>query len=161
MGGDEGSLGDGPCIVAGFGFRFAARASVELDVLRAQHQRNIAGGPLEGTATGVFGDVVYYFTEGRTQAFAMGGVGVLNAMTTHQLPETLCTPTPTGAACGRTGRTIVIREDGNNIAWSGGAGVKIFVKPQVSLQPQLRMIFSEVTGVMGLSAASVALGYHW
>ena len=31
VGGDEGSLGHGACLVAGFGFRFAARASVEVD----------------------------------------------------------------------------------------------------------------------------------
>lgn len=83
VGGDEGSLGNGACLVAGFGFRFAARASVEVDLMRAQHERNIAGGPLEGTATGVFGDVVYRFAEGRTQVFVMGSAGLLSSKTTH------------------------------------------------------------------------------
>jgi hypothetical protein len=62
MGGDEGSLGNGPYVLGGVGFRLAARASVEVDVMRAQHEREIAGGPLEGTATGVFGNVVYHFS---------------------------------------------------------------------------------------------------
>jgi hypothetical protein len=87
VGGDEGSLGNGACFVGGIGFRVAARTSVEIDVIRAQHERDIAGGPLSGTATGVFGDV--------------------------------------------------------------------------SLRPQFRIVFSETTGVMGLTATSVAVGYHW
>jgi hypothetical protein len=80
VGGDEGSLGNGVYLVGGLGFRFAARASVEVDLMRAQHERNIAGGPLEGTA---------------------------------------------------------------------------------SLRPQSRLVFREATGVMGLAAASVVMGYHW
>ncbi len=148
VGGDEGSLGNGACLVGGFGFRFAARVSVELDLMRAQHERNIAGGPLEGTATGVFGDVVYYFAEGRTQVFVMGSAGLLSSKTTH-------TYSPSG------GPAITFRSEDNNFAWGGGAGVKIFLKPQLSLRPQVRLVFSEATGVMGLAAASVAMGYHW
>jgi Outer membrane protein beta-barrel domain len=148
VGGDEGSLGRGACVVAGVGFRFAGRASVEVDLMRAQHERNIAGGPLEGTATGVFGDVVYYFAEGRTQPFVMGSAGLLSSRTTH-------TYSPS------RGQTITFRSEENNVAWGGGAGVKIFLIPQLSLRPQFRIVFSEATGVMGLTAASVAVGYHW
>ena len=50
MGGDEGSLGSGFSVVAGFGYRVTSRLSLEIDLTRAQHDRNIAGGPLEGTA---------------------------------------------------------------------------------------------------------------
>jgi hypothetical protein len=148
MGGDEGSLGRGACWVAGFGFRFAARVSVEADLMRAQHERNIAGGPLEGTATGVFGDVVYHFAQGRTQVFVMGSAGLLSARTTH-------TYSPSG------GRAMTFRSEDNDFAWGGGAGVKTFLKPQLSLRPQFRIVFSEATGVMGLAAVSVAMGYHW
>jgi hypothetical protein len=148
VGGDEGSLGHGASLVAGFGFRFAARVSVEVDLMRTQHERNIAGGPLEGTATGVFGDVVYRFAEERTQVFVMGSAGLLSSRTTH-------TYSPSG------GPPITFRSEGNNFAWGAGAGVKIFLKPQLSLRPQFRMVFSEATGVMGLAAASVAIGYHW
>ena len=148
VGGDEGSLGKGACLVAGFGFRLAARASVEVDLMRAQHERNIAGGPLEGTATGVFGDVVYHLAEGRTQVFVLGSAGLLNSKTTH-------TYSPSGGAA------ITFRSEDNNFAWGGGAGVKIFLKPHLSLRPQFRIVFSEATGVMGLAAVSVAMGYHW
>jgi hypothetical protein len=148
MGGDEGSLGRGPCFVGGFGFRFAARVSVEMDVMRARHERTIAGGPLEGTATGAFGDVVYHFAEGRTQVFVMGGAGLLSSRTTH-------TYSPSG------GQTITFRSHDSNFAWGGGAGVKMFLTPHLSLRPQFRIVFSEATGVMGLTVTSVAMGYHW
>ena len=148
VGGDEGSLGNGACFVGGVGFRFAARASVEMDLIRAQHERDIAGGPLKGTATGVFGDVVYHLTEGRTQVFVMGSAGLLNSQTTH-------TYSPSG------GPATTFRSEDNNFAWGGGAGAKIFLKPQLSLRPQFRLVFSEATGVMGLAAASVAVSYHW
>lgn len=148
VGGDEGSRGNGPCFVGGFGFRFAARASVEVDLMRAQHERNIAGGPLEGTATGVFGNVVYHFGERRTQVFVMGSTDLLSSKTTH-----------TYSASG--GTAITFRSDDNNFAWGGGAGVKIFLKPRLSLRPQFRLVFSEATGVMGLAAATVAMGYQW
>jgi hypothetical protein len=147
MGSDEGSLGSGPALLAGIGFRFAARASIELDLLRAQHERNIAGGPLEGTATGVFGDLVYHFGEGRTQFFAIGSAGFLSSRTSHRLPF--------------SGGAQVIRSDQSDFAWGGGAGVKLYLKPRFSLRPQFRIVFSERTGVMGLVAASVVVGYHW
>jgi hypothetical protein len=35
------------------------------------------------------------------------------------------------------------------------------MKPQLSLRPQFRLVFREATGVMGLAAASVAVGFHW
>ena len=43
----------------------------------------------------------------------------------------------------------------------GGAGVKVFLKPQISLRPQFRLVFSEETGVMGQATGSVAVGFHW
>ncbi len=148
VGGDEGSLGNGACFVGGIGFRVAARTSVEIDVIRAQHERDIAGGPLSGTATGVFGDVLYHFAEGRTQFFVMGSAGLLSSRTTH-------TYSPSG------GPPETFRSEDTNFAWGGGVGAKIFLKPQLSLRPQFRIVFSETTGVMGLTATSVAVGYHW
>jgi hypothetical protein len=148
MGGDEGSLGHGASLVGGVGFRFAPRVSLEVDLMRAQHERSIAGGPLEGTATGVFGDVVYYFAEGRAQVFVMGSAGLLSSRTEH-------TFSPSG------GPPMTFRSQDDNFAWGGGAGVKIFVNPRLSLRPQFRLVFSEATGVMGLANTSVAIGYHW
>jgi hypothetical protein len=113
----------------------------------AQHERNIAGGPLEGTVTGVFGDVVYHFAEGRTQAFIMASAGLSSSKTTHTYP--------------RGGRTSTVESEDDSFAWGGGGGVKIFVTPQFSLRPQFRLVFSEATGVLGLAAGSVAIGYHW
>src|SRR5262245_37670382 len=61
VGGDEGSLGAGLCVVGGFGVRLSSKTSIETDVIRAEHERNIAGGPLEGSATGWYADLVYHF----------------------------------------------------------------------------------------------------
>jgi hypothetical protein len=53
------------------------------------------------------------------------------------------------------------RSDENDFAWGGGGGVKIFLTPRFSVRPQFRLVFTETTGVMGLAAGSVAIGYHW
>lgn len=145
IGGDEGSLGNGPCFVGGLGLRFGARASAELDLLRVQGGRREWYTSVKDV-TGVFVDVIYHFSEGRTQAFVMGSMGRLDYSRSVSQPGD---------------PAMVDRGDDNNFAWGAGAGVKVFLKPQLSLRPQLRMVFSEATGVMGLPAASVALGYHW
>jgi hypothetical protein len=115
--------------------------------MKAQHERDIAGGPLEGTATGILGNVVYRFSEGRTQLFVMGSVGLLRSETTHTYPF--------------NGTPTTFRSDENDFAWGGGGGVRIFLTPRFSLRPQFRQIFSEATGVIGLAAASIGIGYHW
>lgn len=147
VGGDEGSRGNGPAVLGGLGVRVAPRVSIELDVMRATHERDLAGGPLEGTATGAFGSVVYQVSRGRAQAFVMGSAGVLRSETTHTYPV--------------GGRPTTFRSDDSSFAWGGGGGVKLFVAPRLSLRPQVRMVFSESTGTMGLATASVGIGYHW
>jgi hypothetical protein len=147
MGGDEGSLGSGPSVVSGFSYRVTRRLSVEVDLTRAQHERNIAGGLLEGTGTGVFGDLVYHFGEGRTQVFAVGSLGLLRSDVTQTYPSA-------------SGTQSVTRDE-SSLAWGGGAGAKVFLKPQISLRPQFRLVFSEQTGVMGQATGSAAVGFHW
>jgi hypothetical protein len=120
---------------------------VELDVMTAQHKRQIAGGPLEGTASGVFGNVAYHFSEGQTQVFVMASAGLLRSEATHTFPVGGTLPT--------------FRSEATDFAWGGGGGVKIFLAPRFSLRPQFRLVFSEATGVMGLAAASIGAGYHW
>jgi hypothetical protein len=78
----------------------------------------------------------------------MGSAGLLNSKTTH-------TYSPSG------GQAQTFKSEDSNFAWGGGVGAKIFLKPQLSLRPQFRIVFSEATGVMGLTATSVAVGYHW
>jgi hypothetical protein len=147
MGGDEGSLGSGPHVLGGAGVRLARRVSVEVDVTRTQHEREIAGGPLEGTATGVFGSGVYHFSEGRRQVFVMGSVGLLRSESVHTYPV--------------GGTPTTFRSDNDDFAWGVGGGMKIFVTPRFSVRPQFRLVFSEGTGVLGLAAGSVGFGYHW
>lgn len=147
VGGDEGSRGSGPVVVGGVGFRIATRTSVEVDAMRAGHERDIAGGPLEGTATGVFGNVAHHFSEGRMQVFVMGSAGFLRSETTHTFPF--------------GGTPTTFKTEATDFAWGGGGGVKIFLTPRFSLRPQFRLVFSEATGVMGLAAASIGAGYHW
>ena len=88
-----------------------------VSLARAQHERNIAGGLLEGTATGVFGDLVYHFSEGRTQVFVVGSLGVLRSDITQTYPT--------------AGGTQTFTRDESSVAWGGGAGVKVFLKPQI------------------------------
>ncbi len=42
-----------------------------------------------------------------------------------------------------------------------GNGPYVFLTPRFSLRLQFRLVFSEATGVMGLAAASMGIGYHW
>lgn len=147
VGGDEGSRGNGPYVLGGVGFRITARTSVEVDAMRARHERSIAGGPLEGTAAGVFGNVAYHFAEGQAQVFVMGSVGFLRSETTHTFPF--------------GGTMTTLRSEVTDFAWGGGGGVKVFLTPRFSLRPQFRLVFSEATGVMGLAAGSIGVGYHW
>jgi hypothetical protein len=121
--------------------------SAEVDVTRARHERDIAGGPLEGTATAVLANILYHFGESTHQFFLMGAMGVLSSRSTHTFPFRGAPTTFTTAT--------------DDFTWGGGAGVKVFLQPQLSLRPQFRIIFSEATGVLGLVAGSVALGYHW
>ena len=79
---------------------------VEVDLTRAQHERSIAGGPLEGTASGLFGDSLYHFGEGRTQIFVVGSVGVLNSEITQTYPV--------------AGGTRTFTSDESDLAWGGG-----------------------------------------
>ena len=147
VGGDEGSLGTGPSLVAGAGLRIWGSVSVEVDLSRAWHARRIAGGPLEGTGTALLGSLLRHFGDGPVQPFVMGGVGVLTSRTTHTY---------------QSGTTATVaRSDDTRFAWGGGAGLRIFLADEVSLRPQVRVVFSDTTGVMGLLATSVALGYHW
>lgn len=146
VGGDEGSRGNGLYVHGGVGVPLGARVSVEVDVMRAQHERDIAGGPLVGTATGMFANVVYRFSEGPTQPFVMGSVGLLRSETTHTFPF--------------NGVPTAFRSDENDFAWGGGGGVRILLTPRFSLRPQLRLVFSEATGVMGLAAGSIGRGYR-
>jgi hypothetical protein len=95
----------------------------------------------------VFGDVVYHFSTGRTQIFAMGSVGVLTSSTTHSFPS--------------EGTVIEFSSDDSNFAFGGGAGVNVLLTPHLSLRPQFRLVLSEATGVMGLAAVTVSLGYRW
>ena len=97
--------------------------------------------------TGFFGDLVYHFSESRMQVFVVGSLGVLNSDVTQTYPT--------------AGGTQTFTRDESSFAWGGGAGVKIFPKPQISLRPQFRLVFSEETGVMGQATGSVAVGYHW
>jgi hypothetical protein len=121
--------------------------SVEADVMRARHERDIAGGPLEGTATGVFASVVVHFLEGRTRPFVMGSAGLLRSDTTHTFLF--------------GGTLTTFGSSANDFAWGGGGGVSVALSPRFSLRPQCRLVFSEATGVLGLAAASVGVGYHW
>jgi hypothetical protein len=116
-------------------------------VVRAQHERDIAGGPLEGTATTIRGSVVYHFSEGRKQVFVMASAGLLRSETTHTYPL--------------GGTVTTVRSEDNGFAWGGGGGVRLFLTPRLSLRPQFRLVFSEATGIMGLAAASIGIGYHW
>ena len=139
--------GSGPSVVSGFGYRVTPRLSLEVDLTRAHHERDIAGGLLEGTATGIFGDVVYYFGAGGTQVFVVGSFGTLNSDVTQTYPI--------------VGGTRTLTRNESSFAWGGGGGVTVFLKPQISLRPQFRLVFSEETGVMGQATGSVAVGYHW
>jgi len=147
MGGDEGSLGTGPGIVAGFGYGLSARLRLEIELIRARHERDIAGGPLEGTVTSGTANLAYTRTRGRTRIFVSAGAGILSSRTTHTFPS--------------GGENVTVKSSDDDFAWGAGGGVDIFLKRRLSLRPAFRWVTSEATGVMGLIVATVTAGYHW
>ena len=66
---------------------------------------------------------------GTIQVFVVGSLGVLHSDITQTYPI--------------AGGTQTFTTDERSFAWGGGAGVKVFLKPQISLRPQFRLVFSE------------------
>jgi opacity protein-like surface antigen len=148
MGGDEGSLGSGGTLTAGTDARIVGGLLIGTDALHTRHERQIAGGRLEGTATGVVANLTYRFRpESGVQPFALVSLGAVHFSTTQTYPASF------GLVSNHSSET--------QKAWGGGGGVSIALTPHLLLRPQFRLLFAKRTGVLGLATTSLAASCRW
>ena len=149
-GADEGSLGGGPLLAAGFGFRPLRRVGFEVEASFASHQRDFASGvTFEGEAFSVAGNVLYHFSESRTQWFVLGGLGWVSedhrSIFRSRLPDD----------------DTSFRYSDDYAVWGVGFGLKTLLTGQLLLRPEFRYTGGGPFGVSGLLRLTVGLGYVW
>jgi len=165
---DEGSLGSGTSFGGALGYRLGRRWEVQVRTDRTTHERTAAGGQVRwnGDATELGMNVLARFRGGTTvQPFVGGGVSVVRYTGTACNPcagaavpsdPSYVAPAPAASAWSATGR-----------GFTGTAGVEVFVRPTLSIQPDVRVTFSGVSAPrspeppISLFCVGVAAAYHW
>ena len=149
---DEGGVGGGLDIGAGFGVRATRKLGFEGSVNRISHLREFAvsGVRFDGTSVFACANALYHFSDSKVQPYVIGGIGVLH----HQ---------DRSSGFGLSGSPL----SASGFAYNFGAGVKVFLSKHVSLRPEFRVFIGDLGKGGGteppVSAArgAVGLGYHW
>lgn len=144
---DESNLGSGLNFGGGARFRASKRIGFQVEVDRTKFSRAFSSGVrFEGTATSFAGEVQFYFPIARVETYFFGGAGIV------RFDETDRFPAETGAD------VFVFREDAFTL--QSGAGVLIPIAESVSLRPEFRWSWNDVSFINQLRA-SAAIGYEW
>ena len=149
---DEGGIGRGLDIGAGFGVRPIGRLGFEGSVNRISHLREFAFNGVRFEGTGVFAsaNALYHFSDSKAQPYVIGGIGVLH----HE-------DRSSGLGPARPPRS------GSGFSYNFGAGLKLFVSKRVSVRPEFRVFIGDLGKSAGteppfsLLRGSVGIGYHW
>jgi hypothetical protein len=147
---DEGSLGSGLYGGGGFGYRLHRRFSVEAEISRFEHEREIGGGAFRFAGAGTFaaGNLLLHLKTGSVQPYVLAGAGLLhyrNSSTLSGLPANSST----------------------RFAGTAGFGVLGFLTPRVSVRPEVRVSIGGATSWAGVEPPvsvlrySIGIGYHW
>lgn len=137
---DEGSLGAGVNVAGGFGYRLWSRFGVEAEVNAFRTRRDFGSAypPFRANGAHVMGSGLLYLSRGRGQAYLLLGGGLVR---TH------------------------VNRSANGVGFNFGGGMKIFVKPHLSLRPELRIYVGTRGGVVETPfvdiRTSMGVGYHW
>ena len=149
---DEGGIGRGLDLGAGFGVRAIGKLGFEGSVNRISHLRDFAFSGVRFEGTGVFAcaNALYHFSDSKAQPYVIGGIGLLH----HEDRSSGLGPArPPLSASG--------------FAYNFGAGVKVFVSKHVSVRPDFRVFIGDLRQSAGteppfsLLRGSVGIGYHW
>lgn len=149
---DEGGVGRGLDVGAGFGVRAIGKLGFEGSVNRIGHLREFASSPVRFEGTGVFAcaNALYHFSDSKAQPYVIGGIGLLHH---EDRSSGLGPPRPPLSASG--------------FAYNFGAGVKVFLNKHISLRPEFRVFVGDLGKAGGteppfsLLRGSVGIGYHW
>lgn len=141
---DEGSLGRGPIYRAGVGVRVASRLALRAEALGIHHTRGDYF-HVTGNSLFVFGNAVYFFPRSRVQPYLLAGIGGHRADYRYSWP---------GTSNGE------YRISKSGLAVDFGAGVKLFLSPRWSLDPELRIACSRSYYSL-FNYLSANLAYHW
>ena len=149
---DEGGVGRGLDVGAGFGVRATRKLVFEGSANRISHLREFAfsGVRFEGTGLFACANALYHSSDSKVQPYVIGGIGVLHH---EDRSSGLGPPRPPLSASGS--------------AYNFGAGVKVFLNKHVSLRPEVRVFVGDLGNGGGteppfsLLRGSVGIGYHW
>jgi hypothetical protein len=146
---DEGSLGAGLNGGGGFGYRLTRRFGVQGDVNLFRTRREFGAGYPDYTAHGalVMGNGLLHFSSSAVQPYLLFGAGLLNYTNDVDFG---------GAPVNRSG---------TGFALDVGFGVKAFLRPNLSLRPEVRIYAggagSAVERPFSDLLFSIGVGYHW
>ena len=149
---DEGGIGRGLDVGAGFGVRAIGKLGFEGSVNRVSHLREFSFPSIrfEGTAIFACANALYHFSDSKAQPYAIGGIGVLHH---KDRSSGLGPPRPPLS--------------GSGFAFNFGTGVKVFVSKHVSVRPEVRVFVGDLGESAGIEPpfsllrGSVGIGYHW
>jgi opacity protein-like surface antigen len=141
---DESYLGSGMNFAGGVDFRLSHRMGLELEVDHARFSRDFASGVrFEGNATVYGGNLQFYFPRSNFEPYLFGGAAVTHFDQTGTFPE--------GDVFESTQDTFTIQF---------GGGVRFFIMQRISLRPEFRWSWNEISFVNQLRG-SLAIGYSW
>ncbi|HUP39477.1 MAG TPA: hypothetical protein VM115_05125 [Vicinamibacterales bacterium] len=152
---DEGNIGVGMPVGGGVGFRSPHGWGVEgLAEVQNAERKFDSEVRFESTVRAARARVIKYFSNGRTQPYAGGGVGVTRVKSTREFP-TGCGLANNVFTC--TGRDI-FRSESTNGTLSGFAGVRIAAGRVLFVRPEFEV---SKAGEHMRIGGTVAVGASW
>lgn len=164
---EDRTFGDRPTIAVGVGVNLSRRVHIEFEVndtmgLTPEPVR--CGAPPGVTCVGTgrdgfrraqiaTGNVLYFFSDGRSQPYVTGGIGALWTKGVGSM-----------TFAGRDPWRIVEQEfRTRGLAWHVGTGVRIAVTRKLSLRPDFRLYDSTIQSRVNLNLlrGSLAVAYGW
>jgi opacity protein-like surface antigen len=164
---EDRTFGDRPNIAAGVGVELFPRVRVEFeinDTVGLTPESTLCGAPPGITCVGeghdgfsrarmATGNVVYFFSNGRTQPYITGGIGTLWSKGVGSI------------TFGSRNPWIITEQEFHErgLVWHVGTGVRIAVTRRISIRPEFRIYDSTIQSRVNLNMfrGSVAVGYGW
>lgn len=143
---DEDFRGNGVSVGGAVDFFPTSVLGLELGVDGGDHSRSFADGvEFDGNAIHVSGSALLRFSRSRVQPYVIGGAGLVHARTARTEPG---------------GEEF--ESEGDALMGNLGLGAFLFVRPRVSVRPELRVVGYDASAPLTLYyRASFGIGYHF